>query len=492
MFEKVSPESVGVPSRRIGEYFRSLRLNGFAMHDVLMMRHGKLFTEEYWAPFHKDFCHRQYSQTKSYMSVAIGLLEAEGKLSLSAPIVSYFPDKIEGEIPKELARQTVRDMLTMETGVHVPWWFGSDDPDRTHLYLNRAKGVRPSATLWEYDSAGSQVLSSLVERLSGMTLFDYLYDRVFQHLGTFQTAEILKTRNGDSWGDSALLCTPRDMISFANLLLHGGVHEGRQLIPADYLREATSPQVYNDEDGWPDPFERGYGYQIWCTEEEGFAFVGMGGQLTVVLPKYDFVFVCNADVQGNPFAYNAIVRAMFDHIVYALKEGELPQEEEGTALLREETKALTLLSEGGRRHVALEEQIQGKTFLCEENPTGITAFSFTFGEEGGVFRYENASGKKELPFGLCRNEFCQFPEYGYSDGAGGVRTTNGFTYRAAVSAGWREEGKLSLRVQIIDRYFGNLRAIFAFRGNEVAVSMRRSAEDFLHKYEGTFRGKMMQ
>jgi hypothetical protein len=282
------------------------------------------------------------------------------------------------------------------------------------------------------------------------------------------------------------------MISFANLLLHGGVHEGRQLIPADYLREATSPQVYNDEDGWPDPFERGYGYQIWCTEEEGFAFVGMGGQLTVALPKYDFVFVCNADVQGNPFAYNAIVRAMFDHIVYALKEGELPQEEEGTALLREETKALTLLSEGGRRHVALEEQIQGKTFLCEENPTGITAFSFTFEKEGGVFRYENASGKKELPFGLCRNEFCQFPEYGYSDGAGGVRTTNGFTYRAAVSAGWREEGKLSLRVQIIDRYFGNLRAIFAFRGNEVAVSMRRSAEDFLHKYEGTFRGKMMQ
>ena len=492
MFEKVSPESVGVKSEWIAEFFRSLRMSRYAMHDVLMMRHGKLFTEEYWAPFHKDFCHRQYSQTKSYMSIAIGLLEAEGKLSLSAPIVSYFPDKIDGEIPKELAALTVREMLTMETGIRTPWWFGSDDPDRTHLYLNRAKGIRPSATLWEYDSAGSQVLSSLVERLSGMSLFDFLFDRIFRHLGTFGTAEILKTRNGDSWGDSALLCTARDMLSFGNLLLRGGVHEGRQLIPAAYLKEAISPLVWNDDDGWGDAFEWGYGYQIWCTEEGGFAFVGMGGQVAVMVPKYDFVCVFNADLQGNPIPYNVIVRSLFDLIVYRMKEEALPADAEGEEFLKKETEDLILLHEGGRAHVAMADAIEGKTFLCGENPTGITSFSFTFGETGGVLRYENATGKKELPFGLCRNEFCQFPEFGYSDGVGGAVTENGFTYRAAVSAGWQEEGKLTLRAQIIDRYFGNMRAIFAFRGNEVAVSMRSCAENFLQGYEGTFRGKMMQ
>ena len=51
---------------------------------------------------------------------------------------------------------------------------------------------------------------------------------------------------------------------------------------------------------------------------------------------------------------------------------------------------------------------------------------------------------------------------------------------------------MTLRAQIIDRYFGNMRAIFAFRGDEVAVSMRSCAENFLQGYEGTFRGKMMQ
>lgn len=491
MFETVTPESVGVGSAHVAEYLRSLRKSRLAMHGVLMMRHGKIFAEEYWAPFHKDFCHRQYSQTKSYMSVAIGLLEKEGKLSLSDPIVSHFPDKIEGEIPKELAGLTVREMLTMETGIHTPWWFQSADPDRTHMYLNEAHGARPSGTLWEYDSAGSQVLSSLVERLSGMTLFDYLNDRIFRHLGTFKTAEILKTKNGDSWGDSALLCTARDMASFANLLLNGGIHEGTQLIPADYLKAATSPLVWNDEDGWMDVFERGYGYQIWRTEEDGFAFVGMGGQLTVMLPKYDFVFVCNADVQGNEGGYRAIIRPLFDLIVYRLKEGALPIEEEGVALLKAETENLTLLSEGGRAHVDFMDRIQGRTFLCQENPTGITSFSFTFGEEEGVLTYETPRGRKELPFGLCKNVFCQFPEYGYSDGVGGAVTDDGFTYRAAVSAGWREEEKLTLRVQIIDRYFGNMRAIFAFRGDEVAVSMQKCAENFLDGYEGTFRGRMV-
>ena len=106
------------------------------------------------------------------------------------------------------------------------------------------------------------MLSSLVERLSGKSLFDFLNERIFSHLGTFQTATILKTPNGDSWGDSALVCTPRDMLSFARLLMNGGMWEGKQLIPADYIKEATSPIVDNDEDGWPTALQHGYGIEL--------------------------------------------------------------------------------------------------------------------------------------------------------------------------------------------------------------------------------------
>ncbi len=484
MFENVTPESVGISSSRLADYFCTLQRAGLAMHSVLMMRGEQLITEQYWAPFHRDFCHRMYSQTKSYVSIAIGLLCEEGKLSLDDPIVSHFPDKIDTQIPPHLARQTIRDMLLMETSQQCPHWFTAGDPDRTHLYLNRGVNHRPSRTLWQYDSGGSQVLSSLVERLSGMSLLDFLIERIFRHLGTFKTATILKTPNGDSWGDSALVCTTRDMMSFARLLMNGGLWQGKRLISEAYIKEATAPLVDNDEDGWQTVLQHGYGYQIWHCENDGFAFVGMGGQLTLCFPALDFIFCCTADVQGDPRGYDAIVRPLMDQIVYTMQPHPLPEDEAAQTRLAELTRNLTLLCATGKAHVPFADRISGKTYLCAPNPTGITEFSFTFSESGGSLRYVNAQGEKILPFGLCRNELCKFPQHGYSDGVGGQRTTDGFLYDAAVSAAWREEQKLALRVQIIDRYFGNLRAVFAFRDDQVVVSMVSAAEDFLGEYNG--------
>ena len=78
MFEKISPELIGLDSARVLEFIDALNRRKIRMHSVLMMRGDKIFAEYYWAPFDKDFCHRMYSQTKSYTAVAIGLLEEEG------------------------------------------------------------------------------------------------------------------------------------------------------------------------------------------------------------------------------------------------------------------------------------------------------------------------------------------------------------------------------------------------------------------------------
>ncbi|MBQ7337516.1 MAG: serine hydrolase [Clostridia bacterium] len=489
MFEKITPEQAGISSFHLVEFFRSLARSGLAMHSVLMMKGEQLLAEYYWAPFHRDFCHRMYSQTKSYVSIAIGLLEEDGKLSLDDPIVSYFPDKIDKDLPPQLMRQTIREMLMMETCHISPPWFTAGDPDRTHLYLNNSNALRPSRTIWQYDSAGSQVLSALVERLSGMSLFDFLSERIFRHLGTFKTATMLKTPNGDTWGDSALVCTTRDMMSFGRFVMNGGIWQGKRLMNAAYLKQATSALVDNDEDGWLAVLTHGYGYQIWHCENDGFAFVGMGGQLTLCFPALDFIFCCTADLQGNPKGYDAILRPLLDLVVYRMKETPLPRDAAAEEALAAQTSDLKLLTATGKAYVPFADKLNGKTYLCATNRTGITEFTFTFEGDGGVLRYVNAQGEKELPFGLCRNEFCKFPQFGYSNDTGGVRTTDGFLYDAAVSAAWREEQKLALRVQIIDRYFGNLRAIFAFRDDEAVVTMFKCAEDFLGEYEGTFNAK---
>lgn len=492
MFEKATPESLGIPSRAIEKFISFMERRGCYTHSLLLMRHEKICAESYYAPYDVTSLHRMYSQTKSFVSIAIGCLLEEGKLSLDDKIASHFPERFERELPPYLADQTIREMLTMTTSVYnEPFWFVSGDPDRVHFYLNTFDGARPAGTIWRYDSAGSQMLSALVEKLSGMPLLSYLKKRLFSHTGGFETAKMLKTPNGETWGDSAMLCTLRDIATFGNLVMHYGNHNGKQLMSESYLREATSPLVCNNTSGFYKVFRHGYGYQIWCTEQNGFAFVGMGDQLTVCLPERDFLFTMTADNQGDGGALREMmINALFDMVVAEMQDTPLPECPDDFASLEEamKNKKLRFLPAGVMSDFL--HKVSGKTFYAEENKLGIQKLSLTFGENGGTFDYENAQGEKSLPFGIGENVFATFPQFGYSDEFGGVRTTNGFQHPCATSLGFVEEKKCLLRMQIIGNYLGNFTATFAFKDEDtVTVHLEKTAEDFLQEYEGEFTAK---
>lgn len=484
MFEKITPEQAGLSAQNIVDFINILEDNGCVTHDLLLMKGDKLFAEHYWAPFHKDFLHRQYSQTKSFVGVAIGLLVDDGKLRLDDTIVSHFPEKIEGDIPEYLAMQTVRDMLTMCTCGAPSNWFVHDDPDRTHLYLNENSANRKPGLRWGYDSAGSQVLSSLVEKLAGKPLLAFMKERLFNEMGVFGTARMLKCKNDDSWGDSAMLCTARDMAAFGRFVMNDGKWNGKQLISAGYLREATSALVNNDIFGFDSFFRQGYGYQIWRTRD-GFAFVGMGDQLTVCIPEKDLIFVINSDNQGHPASRGIIMAAFYDKIVNAMSDTPLPSS------APVEVGELKLAGQVGRAYSPMMEKIRGKTYVCKDNKAGIIKFSFVFNEKGGEWHYTNAQGDKVLPFYWNENHFGKFPQDGYSTEHGGLRNIEGYRYDCATSAAWHNEQQLTLRCQIIDEYFGNFTARFAFEGEDADVVLAKAAEDFLNEYMGTISAKML-
>ncbi len=490
IFESCSPEAVGIGSAHVHEFLTHLEERGLVMHSVLLLRGEKLFGEFYWKPFDADFCHRMYSQTKSYVSIAIGLLEEEGRLALSDTVASYFPDKIDGELHPYMQAQTIRDMLTMTTCARPPDWFLTDDPDRTHEYLNNSAVVRPAGTIWEYDSPGSQVLSALVERITGKKLFDYLREKLFSHMGAFETATILETPNGDSWGDSALVCRPLDMLAFGRFVMNYGTWKGKRLMNEAYLKTATSPLVTNRTTGHNVFDSYGYGYQIWMNKMGGFGFHGMGGQYTVCLPEKDLIFVCTGDNQSFPGAGSFIFDALEKDIVSHLGE-PLPEDTTSHTALLQYGETLTLRAASGLTCSPLEQEIDGKTYICGENPMKIRRFSLNFDKNGVIWRYENEQGEKALRLGRCENHFTKFPQYGYSGPRGGVRTTDGSLYDCAASAAWSAEGTLYLRVQIIDRYFGNMSARFRFKGNLCAVAMLSHAEDFLREYVGELTAEQL-
>lgn len=490
MFNTVTPEKAGISSKKVKEYIELLNRRGATTHGLLIMKGNDIFYEGYWAPFHKDFCHRMYSQTKSYVGIAIGLLMEEGKLKLSDKIADHFPEKIGGEIDPSLYELTIEQMLTMTTTGHPQNWFNAGDPDRTHLYFNSRLVTHAPGTVWSYDSAGSQVLTALAEKLSGMELLEYLRLKLFNHMGSFKNAEILKTASGDSWGDSALVCTMRDMASFGRLLMQGGNWNGKQLISKDYVKKATSAVTDNHKTCFDEALSHGYGYQIWKIAEDGFAFIGMGDQLTLCLPEKDLMLVITSDNQGNGIVRQHIINGFFDILVPALSDSSLPEDDDSVAELNALTNGLELRHLKGLSTSPLKEKINGKRFICSENQSNFKWFSFEFGEDTGVFRYENASGEKEIPFGINKNVFGKFPELGYSNERGTVPTTDGFMYDDAASLCFNDDNKIKLLVQIIDKYFGNLGVMFGFNGDDCVAFFCRNAEFFLMEYQGDIYAKM--
>ena len=95
MFNKVTPENVGISSKYVSQFINTLNERSLATHSIILARGKSIFAESYWAPFDKDFCHRMYSQTKSYVGVAVGILVGEGLLKLNDKIADYFPEKID-------------------------------------------------------------------------------------------------------------------------------------------------------------------------------------------------------------------------------------------------------------------------------------------------------------------------------------------------------------------------------------------------------------
>ena len=491
MFRNVTPESVGISSEKVLKFIKTLNGYNLCTHSLLMARGNDIFLEGYYAPFDKDFKHRMYSVSKSFVSVAVGLAAEDGLLSLDDPMMKYFPEYRNEKCNELLENMTIREMLTMETckSSHK-WWFETGTEDRCEVYF-RAPADRVAGTIWSYDSPASFHLNVIVEKVTGKPFLEYLKERFLVKGGFSEDAYCLKCPGGYSFGDSGVMCTPRDLLTFARFVMDGGVMDGVRYMNEEYLKEATKKQVSNSHDGGFTGYNSyGYGYQIWKAPNDGFAFVGMGDQFAICDREKDFIFVITSDNQGHKLGSRAILYHMlYDTIVENLGE---PMEENPRAYgeLESYIKDLKLFSLKGDTTSAYANEINGKTYQLDSNPMGIEYVHFDINGSEGVLTYKNAQGEKKLPFGFDHNVFCKFPEEGYSDLITMVPEP-GHMYDCAVSADWPEERKLRIKVQVIDKYFGNMSMEFGFKGNEVGVYMAKNAEAFLEEYKGYANGRII-
>ncbi|MBQ7921727.1 MAG: serine hydrolase [Clostridia bacterium] len=480
------PEDVGVSPEWVADYINTLNEKRKVCHSFIMIRHGKVFAEGYWAPFHKDFKHRMFSVSKSFVSGAIGMLVDEGKISLNDKIIDYFPEKLPAEVDPYIAEMKIRDMLMMATchphGTTYKTPTGLDTKDWVATFFNPSyKPDHMPGTRFLYDTSSSHTLCALVEKLTGKPLLEYLKEKVLSEIGFSDDAWCIQAPEGTSWGGSGVLCTTRDLARYALLFANHGNINGKQYLSEEYIREATSAQIDNKE--------HGYGYQIWRQRNNSFAFTGMGGQYALVHPDKDLLLICTSDSQGDPEKYNGIPDLIFDAVIDKITDETIPYDDAAYDSLCSLISGLKVSHPAGEASSPLMAQVNNKTYALGENPMGMQSFTIRFTEKGGVLTYHTDRGDKAYPFGLAEYEDTFLPETHYHNEK--ICTPSGRPYRCLNAGVWQNENTFLLRTLIIDNHIGNMTAAFTFEDDKVSLNITKNCEWFLNEYLGCAEGKVI-
>ena len=281
VFQTAVPETVGVSSKAVLDFARRLSDMEY-IHSFMLLRHDKLVAQTWWDPFKPEYKHELFSASKSFTSVAVGIAQAEGYLKLTDKLVSFFPEKLNSKVSPRMRQVTLQNLLTMASG-HDKCPLLSLHPlqDWVQGFLESELQFDPG-TKFIYNSAATYMLAAVVRKTTGQNVIDYLQDRIFRPIG-IKAEKWDSCTQGTNIGGWGFWLRTEDLLRFGRLLLNNGRWNGRQLIPENYVKEATSFQIDNSVNEQPD-WKLGYGYQFWRTSFNSYRGDGACGQYIVVMP----------------------------------------------------------------------------------------------------------------------------------------------------------------------------------------------------------------
>lgn len=282
---------------------RPVAPDSITLHSIMILKHGQVVFEKWFNGQSAEMPHAMHSVSKTFTAVAVGLAINEGKLNLTDPVVKFFPDKLPAEQSDNLKAMTIRDLLTMTCGHDTePNSLRKDSLDWVQAFLAWPVVHQPGE-YYLYNSVGTYMLSAIVQSVTGEKLIDYLDTRLFQplHIARPEWEESPQGINCGGWG---LHIKTEDMAKLGQLFLQKGEWNGKQIVPAEWLKEMSSYQVPSAPSGTRfedlekaglnkdnNEWVQGYGYQMWICRHHAFRADGFAGQYIMVFPDRDAVLV---------------------------------------------------------------------------------------------------------------------------------------------------------------------------------------------------------
>lgn len=289
------PTEAGVSSSLLEQVPERMAIEAPLLSGLAVARNGILAGEWYQNGFSSDDTFHVWSVSKSITSIAVGLaLEEELLPDLDMTLGELIPDRIPANVDPRVYRISVRHLLTMMGG----WaWDGRINFSRTaetddlDLMLTRPMNCDPGVC-FEYDSGCSNLLSYIVQTVSGELMVDYLNPRLFVPLG-MEKPDWIVTDDGANRGGGGAYLTVRDMAKFGLLYARGGKWKDQSIVSGRWVYRSTHQRSSGiGTTGGTNIGTGPYGYHWWINDRagvDGFSALGYGGQVIYAVPSLDLV-----------------------------------------------------------------------------------------------------------------------------------------------------------------------------------------------------------
>ena len=290
-----TPEAEGMDSKELAELID--RGIGYKFDSLLIVRHGRIVLEAYYAPYAAGILHAQYSVTKSVIGTLTGIAFKEGLLDRpSHRVLDFLDHRNLANVDQRKEAITVQNLLDMTSGIEWTEQVGSIIPaTATDIQMGNSLAwvkfvldrpmSNPPGDIFNYNSGNPHLLSAILTKLTGMSALEYAKTKLFGPLGISDVSWSFDSQ-GISNGGWGLYLKPRDMARIGYLYLHNGVWEGKQLLPPEWVNKVSHPTVETRLKGfW-------YSNFFWVLPDKHvYMALGRYGQAIMIFPDLDVVAV---------------------------------------------------------------------------------------------------------------------------------------------------------------------------------------------------------
>lgn len=383
------PEKEGIDSRLIINFLNEAEKAGGELHGIMIIVHDKVIFEAYNAPYSADIPHIMHSFTKCLTNTAVGLAYTNGLLKLNDPILQYFPEYSE-HATEYLKHATIRSLITMRSGQERSIGGNEWRPLKSswlEAYFQVPFDKEPGSQ-YMYSSGNSYILSAIVQRVTGKTCREYLWEHVTSKIGT-RDFDWMLSPEGICSGGNGVSLTVEDMARIGLLYLNYGAWEGKQLLSREWtelslgLKEPIIPEKHVPE----------YNFH-WEHTGDMWAAKGMFGQTCALIPAMDMVVAYTAADAGYVLS-DILQREVLDKVKQGCQTDEANWE-----ILKNKGLCMTLRG----KHVSVPgHMIPEKTsyeFSLDGTVDKITGIGIRFEEDSVVYVMTDHRGSHQVRAGL--------------------------------------------------------------------------------------------